>query len=331
MLSRDNFRESVFKRDSHKCVICGEPAKDAHHIIERRLFPDGGYYLDNGVSLCEKHHIEAETTVLSCESIRSAANITKIILPPQLYPDERYDKWGNPFLANGLRIRGELFDDVSVQRILPDDVKSQFTKFVKYPRTWHLPWSPGAGKGDRILESVDFFEGQEVVVTEKMDGENTTLYCDYSHARSVSSSSDATRHWVKNFHAGFAGDIPDGWRLCGENLFAKHSIFYDNLCSYFMLFSVWDDRNICLSWDETVIWADLLGIKMVPVLYRGVFDEKLIKELYRSGTEGYVVRLACSFKYLDFVRSVGKFVRAEHIQTNQHWLRTWTPNKLKSN
>ncbi len=53
-MTRDDFRNAVFARDNHRCVICGEPAKDAHHILERRLFPDGGYYLNNGASLCEK-------------------------------------------------------------------------------------------------------------------------------------------------------------------------------------------------------------------------------------------------------------------------------------
>lgn len=52
LLTRDDFREFVFKRDNHKCVVCGEPAVDAHHILERRLFHDSGYYLDNGASLC---------------------------------------------------------------------------------------------------------------------------------------------------------------------------------------------------------------------------------------------------------------------------------------
>ena len=44
LLTRDQFREGVFKRDNHKCVICRAPAVDAHHIIERRLWTDGGYY-----------------------------------------------------------------------------------------------------------------------------------------------------------------------------------------------------------------------------------------------------------------------------------------------
>ena len=147
LLTRDAFRAAVFERDGDKCVICHHDRNlDAHHIIERRLWPDGGYYLDNGATLCGTPqtgcHIEAERTLLTCEEIRDAAGITNVILPPHLYSDERYDKWGNPYLPNGLRIRGELFDDASVQKVLAP-VLSQFTKYVKYPRTYHLPWSPG--------------------------------------------------------------------------------------------------------------------------------------------------------------------------------------------
>jgi len=67
LLTRDLFREMVFQRDNHQCVICHGPAQDAHHIIERRLWPDGGYYLLNGASLCGEHHIAAEQTTLSCD------------------------------------------------------------------------------------------------------------------------------------------------------------------------------------------------------------------------------------------------------------------------
>ena len=37
LLTRDEFRKAVFKRDSYKCVICHKVAEDAHHIIERRI------------------------------------------------------------------------------------------------------------------------------------------------------------------------------------------------------------------------------------------------------------------------------------------------------
>src|ERR1035437_7922501 len=104
LLNRDIFRESVFKRDGFKCVICREEAKDAHHIIERRLFGNGGYFILNGASLCEKHHIQAEETTLSCDEIRKAAGITEIVLPEHFYEDVEYDKWGNEILHNGTRI-----------------------------------------------------------------------------------------------------------------------------------------------------------------------------------------------------------------------------------
>lgn len=60
LLSRDAFRESVFARDKRTCVFCECPAVDAHHIIKRRLWPDGGYYLDNGASVCEAHHVQCD-------------------------------------------------------------------------------------------------------------------------------------------------------------------------------------------------------------------------------------------------------------------------------
>ena len=64
---------------------------------------------------------------------------------------------------------------------------------VKYPRTFHLPYSPQRGEGDKVLPSDDIFRGKPVVVTEKMDGENTTLYADYLHARSIDSDWDELR------------------------------------------------------------------------------------------------------------------------------------------
>lgn len=325
LLSRDAFREAVFARDKKKCIVCGAPAINAHHILERRLFDDGGYYLSNGASVCEEHHIEAEKTTLSVERLRELAGITKWTIPEHLYRDQAYDKWGNPVMPNGQRLKGELFWDESVQKILAaGGVLGDFTNQVKYPRTHHLPWSPGMNDDDRVLKSIACFEGRRVIVTEKMDGENTTMYRDYIHARSVNSGGHVSRNWVKNFWSGISGDIPDGWRLCGENLFAKHSVSYVALPSYFMGFSIWTERNRCLSWDETVEWFDLMGVQPVPVLFDGVFDERVIRNLYKDDDwhtrEGYVVRLADSFDYSQFRSSVAKFVRRGHVQTVKHWM-----------
>ncbi len=123
----------------------------------------------------------------------------------------------------------------------------------KYRSTPVLPWSPGGSDG--YIADVSCFAGHEVVVTEKMDGENTTMYRDHIHARSIDSKHHPSRNWVKRLHGTFAHLIPEGWRLCGENMYALHSIAYEQLDSYFYLFSVWDEHNRCLDWDEMLEWA----------------------------------------------------------------------------
>jgi hypothetical protein len=331
LMTRDQFRNAVFERDDHKCVICEDKAKDAHHIMDRRLFSDGGYYLDNGASLCESHHIDAEKTTLSCSKIREAAGIKIIILPPHLYSECEYDKWGNEILKNGVRIKGELFDDVSVQTILKDVMYMFLEDKVKYPRTYHLPWSPGMMKDDRMMDDVHIFEGKRVIITEKLDGENTTWYNFGMHARSLDSGSHPSRGRVKDLWAQKSYNIPDNWRICGENMVEKHSIHYSKknenaLTSYFYMFSIWDERNVCLSWDETKEWATLFEIELVPVLYEGIWDMKVIEqlnqkmELTKHLFEGYVVRLADEFHYSQFRKSVGKYVRKNHVANNHgHW------------
>lgn len=195
----------------------------------------------------------------------------------------------------------------------------------KYQRTFHLPFSQCMSSDDKMLKDCSQFEGKEVVVTEKMDGENTTFYSDgYFHARSISSVNGSDRAWVKQFLSNTViGAIPSGWRICGENVFAKHSIEYKDLESYFYGFSIWDENNSAISWDETLEWFSELNITPVKTLFRGIWDEAEVKNLTTSmdltKAEGFVVRLVDSFKYEDFSTSVAKFVRANHVQTEQHW------------
>jgi hypothetical protein len=202
---------------------------------------------------------------------------------------------------------------------------------TKYPRTVHLPHSQGVASDDKKLSSVAHFYGKEIVMSEKMDGENSTISREYTHARSLDSVDHPSRHWLKGFWSTICYNIPEGWRICGENLYAEHSISYNELTSYFQVFSIWNEKNECLSWDETEEWCNLLGLTMVKVLWRGTFDEKFLVN-YKLDTvkhEGYVIRLADSFKYEDFGVSVAKWVRENHIQTSDHWMnKKVIPNKL---
>ena len=206
---------------------------------------------------------------------------------------------------------------------------------VKYPRTHHLPWSEAVTSDDKVCQSLNHFKGREVVVTEKMDGENTTLYKDGIHARSLDSKGGEDRAWVKQFWSHIRNDIPQGWRICGENLWARHSVSYTDLKSYFYGFSIWDEYNNALSWGDTLEYFELLDVTPVPVLYTGTWNEAVIKNLHDSmdleSAEGYVVRLADSFHYDSFGTSVAKFVRKGHVQTDKHWRsQAFVPNKLST-
>jgi hypothetical protein len=333
LLTRDEFRQQVMEREGCKCVYCGEPAVDAHHIMERRLWPDGGYYIDNGVAVCARHHMACERTLISPKDVREAAGIVAILLPPQLYDDEEYDKWGNIVLPNGNRLKGELFFDLSVQKVLSEGgVLPLFSHLIKYPRTFHLPWSPGMHDDDRMMTDLSHLEScPEVIIHNKFDGENTSCYhCSFNpsiHARSIHGyESHPSRDWMRAFHARFCNDVPFGWRISIENMYATHSIHYKNLDTYAYGFAVWNEKNEVLSWDESLEWFDLLGVTPMPLLYRGPWNEEFLKKLWTpeidgNPCEGYVVRDSGLIPYREFRLRVGKFVRKGHVQTTKHWMR----------
>ncbi|MET9610949.1 RNA ligase family protein [Streptomyces sp. NPDC006512] len=190
-----------------------------------------------------------------------------------------------------------------------------------YPRTAHLPWSPGASSDDVRASGPSALAGREVVVTEKLDGENTTLYADGLHARSLDAAHHPSRAWVKGLQGRIGAGIPDGWRVCGENVYARHSLAYEDLDSWFYGFSVWDGDH-CLDWDRTVRFLRRLGVPSPRVLWRGVYDERALRRLRldTSRQEGYVVRTVAGFGREDFGRYVAKWVRGGHVQTDTHWM-----------
>ena len=60
LLTREEFKKQVFARTNGKCCVpdCSCDAVDAHHIMDRKLWNDGGYYLSNGAALCEKQCLD---------------------------------------------------------------------------------------------------------------------------------------------------------------------------------------------------------------------------------------------------------------------------------
>ena len=203
---------------------------------------------------------------------------------------------------------------------------------VKYPRTFHLPQSLGATSDDKIQSDLSLLLNNRCVITEKMDGENTTIYNDGFHSRSLDSTTHPSRTRIAKLQSEIGYNIPSGMRICGENLYAKHSIEYTDLPSYFLAFSVWDN-NLCLSWDETILWLQLFGVNHVPVIFNGILTEDVIQRTIDSvdvsRSEGFVIRLHDEFNLSDFSKCVVKWVRANHVTTDKHWMfKDITPNRL---
>lgn len=315
LLTRDEFREGVFKRDEYKCVICKDPAKDAHHILDRKLFEDGGYYLNNGASLCEPCHKKAEETVITCEEIRIAAGIKIVMLPDDMDPEYTYDKWGKT-------------NDLYFSR--------------KYGRTYHYPFSPGTTSDDRInhvyWNHVKAIEN--VVHTEKMDGENTCISKLGVFARSH--AAPTLHKWADYLKIKWSmvkNDL-NNLEIFGENLYAIHSIKYVNLEDHFQVFGI-RCLDKWLSWEETKFYASLLDFKTVPeiafvkpsTLSKTEYEGQILNIVKNQSTfgsldsasrtscrmEGIVTRNVEEYAASQFKLNVFKYVRKDHVKTDVHW------------
>ncbi len=194
----------------------------------------------------------------------------------------------------------------------------------KYGRTFHLPHSPGATSDDKIMPSLNGLKVGDLLVTEKMDGENTTIHAGGCHARSPDGRYHSSRDWVKAFAAGISPHLADDERIIGENLYARHSITYHSLPSYFLGFA-WIVDDEIQSWDMTLARFKELNIQHVPTMYRGPYKQGLFDDLAKAldthQQEGFVVRRASAFAESAMPEFLGKYVREGHVQTDVHWMK----------
>jgi hypothetical protein len=210
-------------------------------------------------------------------------------------------------------------------------------QLYKYPRTLHLPFSEGITNDDKVLKDISILNGKTFIVTVKMDGENTTMYRDHVHARSTSAMTHPSQHYMKAYWASICHKIPRDWRICGENLYACHSIPYNSLTNFFQVFNIWTDKNESLSLDDAMEFCYLNELEFVPLLTRVQITNgrelEFINQLFHieieKCEEGIVISNIESFHYNDFSNNVAKAVRANHVQTSIHWSKSWKPNKLK--
>ena len=217
---------------------------------------------------------------------------------------------------------------------------------MKYPRTYHMPFSPGATKDDKKLKDgwFEYYRGKKVVITEKLDGENTCL-CQRgvfarSHAAETRSPWSVNLWGGNGLYWGVKDLIDDDLLVFGENLYGEHSIHYNKLKNYFHIFACYNETDKeWWSWYDVTFVAKVLGIPTVPVLWKGFAESEdqiheIITQLmnmpsaYGDVKEGVVMRIVDEIPEEDFPNYVCKFVRANHVQTNEHWTKNWKRAEL---
>jgi RNA ligase len=204
---------------------------------------------------------------------------------------------------------------------------------AKYPRSFHLPWSPGGTSDDKRLKRVARLCGEEIVITEKLDGSNLTYARKSVFARShAGPPTHRSFDLAKAAHARIGHQIDPKLSIFCEYCFAIHSIAYDALPDYSLVFGVRDDVAASwYAWDDVKVQAFQLGLPTVPELFRGVVaDARALEELtstlaeqpsaFGGIREGVVVRLARAYADAEFSESLGKWVRKDHVTTDEHWM-----------
>ena len=221
----------------------------------------------------------------------------------------------------------------------------------KYGRTYHYPFSPGTTSDDRINFDYwsDLQQIKTVVHTEKLDGENNCLskwgVFARSHAAPTTSPWTAT---LREFWQQVKNDLGD-LEIFLENLYAVHSIRYQQLDHHFYVFAVRENGR-WLSWEEVKFYAAMLNLPTVPQIEieptpndQKLFEQKIMNIVGTAGAfepvdtatgklctlEGIVSRNAAAFHRHEFAHNVFKWVRKGHVKTNEHWTRNWKRAGLK--
>ncbi|MEN7550763.1 RNA ligase family protein [Rapidithrix thailandica] len=214
----------------------------------------------------------------------------------------------------------------------------------KYGRTYHYPFSPGTTSDDRINHHYwqDLFQIEQVVHTEKLDGENTCLnkYGVFARSHAAPTVHPWANHLKQKWDM-LKNDLGD-LEYFGENLYAIHSIEYLHLEAHFYVFGIRENGR-WHSWEETKFYAQLLDFPTVPemgfaqplqqedfesqvlemVNKPSVFDSRDFHTGEACTMEGVVTRNVAGYSVDDFKQNVFKYVRKGHVKTDQHWTRNW--------
>jgi ATP-dependent RNA circularization protein (DNA/RNA ligase family) len=211
--------------------------------------------------------------------------------------------------------------------------------FFRYPHTSHLAWlGEGQPRDDKVLSPADakMLLSEAVVVEEKLDGANLGLSLSPAGSlRAQNRSHFLAEPYTGQFfrlaswltlhtHALCPALTPD-LILFGEWCAARHSLSYDRLPDWFLLFDVLDrSQRAFWSSPRRNALAKEVGLSCVPQVAHGRISLQNLENMlatessrYRQGPlEGLVVRSESA----DWCRYRAKLVRPDFAQAiDAHW------------
>ncbi|MBV9416758.1 MAG: RNA ligase family protein [Solirubrobacterales bacterium] len=205
--------------------------------------------------------------------------------------------------------------------------------FVRFPRTPHLALLGSVDvRDDKVMspEAAQAFLDEELHVEEKVDGENLGLsvvdgrlmaQSRGSYVELGGQSFRGLAAWLEPRASRIAGELGQDLILFGEWCAVRHSVPYDALPDWLLVFDVYDHR-IQGFWqlDERDLLAEALGLSRVPRLAKGRFDLTELQRQLGMSRFGDTPMEGLVLRHTERPGERAKLVRPEFLQAiDEHW------------
>jgi hypothetical protein len=217
--------------------------------------------------------------------------------------------------------------------------------FFKFPRTPHLVWLGGSSpRGDKVMATPEArkWVRRSLSVEEKIDGANLglSLRADgrlraqsrghYLEARAAGQWQPLWR-WLAQREEPLRACLAPETIAFGEWCFVEHSVFYDSLPDWFLLFDVYDRRQGRF-WSRVRRdkWASDAGLWTVPLIATGVFGLPTLRKLLAPSRLGRVPAEGIYIRWDegDWLVARAKVVRPGWVMASDDH---WSSGQLKAN
>jgi hypothetical protein len=213
------------------------------------------------------------------------------------------------------------------------------SNFFRFPHTPHIAWlGNGTPRDDKVLspQDVEALLSGDVVIEEKLDGANLGFSVSpegdvrlqnrgqYLHLP-MKGQFEKLNSWLKLHSDALFDTLGDDLILFGEWCAARHSLDYDHLPDWLLVFDVFDKKS--RQFWSTILRNKLavqLDLPVVPRLASGKTTLNLLKGLLQSQTsafrqgppEGIVIRRESA----EWLESRAKLVNPDFVQAiGAHW------------